>query len=244
MKIYTGTSWNKVNIQKCIEYNIGWCSSPQDPIQPYDIDPKINFIYDNGAFRASQDYIKGKTKSPRLNESLFYSQISRMIRQPDFVCVPDIVAGGMNSYEFSLKHIDKIPYNKYFVVQDGMYFDAVYYAISKCEGVFVGGSVDLNNSLKGWKWDTAYHWIQRSHEIGLPCHIGRVGRLEGYFKAYDLGADSVDGSTIIRHNKLDRVKEFRELLEGRKMIMDYREKNLARSVIPSDELQELRQAGR
>jgi len=233
MKIYTGTSWNKENIRKSIEYGIGWCSSPQDPIQPKDIDPRLSFIFDDGAFKA---YKEGGF----MNIPLYYSRLEDINREPDFVVVPDIVCGGVDSYRLSLQHFDRIPFKKAFVVQDGMYFDAVYHAIAKCDVLFIGGSVDPKNSLKGWKWDMAPYWIDHAHEIGLPCHIGRVGRLEGYFKAHDLGVDSVDGSTIIRHNKLDRVKEFQELLRGRKMIADCREENLARSVLPSDELEIVR----
>jgi len=230
MKIFTGTSWNEDNIQKCIEYGIGWCTSPQDPVQPKDISPEIEYIFDNGAFFAFK-------KGVPFNTPLFYTQLGKIEREPYFVSVPDIVGGGLDSYNFSLQHIDKILFKKYFVVQDGMYFDAIYHAIARCDGVFVGGTLDPYDSLKGWKWDTASHWIEHAHEIGLPCHIGRVGRLKGYFKAYDLGADSVDGSGIMRNGKLNRVKEFQELLRGREQF-DFRYENLARSIIPSDELEE------
>ncbi len=85
-----------------------------------------------------------------------------------------------------------------------------------------------------WKWDTASYWIGHAHEIGLPVHIGRVSSFKDLDKAYMLGADSVDGSTIIRHDLLERIPLFRShvLEQGR---FDHRHCNLCKAVV-SDEM--------
>jgi hypothetical protein len=217
MKIFTGTTWNKIKIQQSIDLDIGWCSSPQDPVQPEKIPHDIQFIYDNGAFNSY------KNQKP-FDSDLFYKRLNEITRTPFFVVVPDIVGGGMDSFNFSMSHIDKIPFKKYFVIQPGMSFEKIYPGLSKCDGGFIGGYIGPAD------WST---WIDKIHEIGLPCHIGKCCRLEWYFIAYDLGADSVDGSYIMRHDKLKRVKEFRELLHGRQFF-DYRYINLSKSVVPDD----------
>lgn len=216
MKIFTGTSWMRGNQQKCLEYGIGMLSSPQDPVQPDSILPEVDVIFDNGAFYA---YRRGVA----FDADLFYKKLNAVKRDLYFVTIPDVVANAKESYDLSLKHIDKIPFKKYFVVQDGMYWDAIYYAAASSNGVFVGGSL-------GWKWDTAGYWIEHAHEIGLPCHIGRVSSIRDLDKAAYLRADSVDGSTIIRHNLLERVPQFEKHLKEQ-VRFDHRHENLCKAVL-------------
>jgi hypothetical protein len=219
MRIFTGTSWSEGNQTKCIEYGIGMLSSPQDPVQPDMIPSDIPVIFDNGAFYA---YRKGKP----FDEELFYSKLHKVERELYFVSVPDVVGNGEESYKLSAKHIQNISHKKYFVVQDRMYWDAVYYAIASCDGVFIGGSIP-------WKWDTASYWIGNAHEIGLPVHIGRVSSFRDLDKAYMLGADSVDGSTIIRHNQLERVPTFWAHVKEQERL-DHRYENLCKAVLGGD----------
>lgn len=215
MRIFTGTSWSEEKQKKCIEYDIGMLSSPQDPVQPDMITSEIPVIFDNGAFYA---YRRGKP----FDEELFYSKLEGVERDLYFVTIPDVVGNGEESYKLSIKHIQTITHRKYFVVQDRMYWDAVYYAIASCDGVFIGGSIP-------WKWDTASYWIGHAHEIGLPVHIGRVSSLRDLDKAYMLGADSVDGSTIIRHNLLERVPAFRTHTKEQERF-DHRHENICKAV--------------
>jgi hypothetical protein len=219
MKVFTGTTWSKERQTKCIEYNIGMLTSPQDPLQPDMIPSEIPVVFDNGAFFA---YRRGKP----FDEELFYSRLNSVERELYFVTVPDVVGNGEESYKLSLNHIQNITHKKYFVVQDRMYWDAVYYAAASCDGVFIGGSIP-------WKWDTASYWIGHAHEIGLPVHIGRVSSFKDLDNAYMLGADSVDGSTIIRHNLLERIPLFRShILEQRRF--DHRYSNLCKAVMSED----------
>lgn len=75
----------------------------------------------------------------------------------------------------------------YLVVQDGQPEADVRLAVLRDDfaGIFVGGSLD-------WKRATAVRWVDLAHELGKPCHIGRVGTIQRTRWAKDLGADSVD----------------------------------------------------
>ena len=216
MKIFTGTKWSVEAQKKCAEYGIGMLSSPQDPVQPDAIRDDIPVIFDNGAFYAYRRGLK-------FDEDLFYKKLNKVKRDLYFVTVPDVVASAKESYDLSLKHINNISHKKYFVVQDMMYWDAVYYAAASCDGLFIGGTLQ-------WKWDTASYWISHAHEIGLPSHIGRVSSFKDLDKAHLLGADSVDGSTIIRHNLLERVPRFNKHVEEQQRF-DHRHENLCKAVM-------------
>ena len=213
MKIYTGTSWSKENQERCAELNIGMMSSPVDPVHPDKILPTISVSCDNGAFRWFRE-------KKSFQEDLFYRWISTIEREPDFISVPDIVCGGMQSFNFSLKHIDNIPFKKYFVVQDGMTFDLVYPALVRCDGCFIGGST-VTGKCEGWKWMTAPTWIEKCHSIGLLVHMGRCpGNLRGLDTAAHIGIDSIDVSTLIRHQLLDRVPQMRLHRKEQKRFVD------------------------
>jgi len=76
----------------------------------------------------------------------------------------------------------------YFVVQDGLTEADVAPVMSDFDGVFVGGSLE-------WKLATGHRWVKFAHELGLPCHIGRVGIANHVRWAMRIGADSIDSCT-------------------------------------------------
>lgn len=204
MIIYTGTSWSLINQKKCAELGIGMMSSPVDPVHPDNIIREVAVAGDNSAFRHFRD----KTK---FDEKRFYKWLDSLTRRIDFIPYPDIVCGGMESYYYSKSHIGRIPdIPAYFVVQDGMTFDSVYPALSESDGCFIGGST-ITGKCSGWKWQVApREFINPCHEIGLPVHMGRCpGNLKGLDAAQHLGIDSIDVSTLIRHQLLDRVSQLR-----------------------------------
>ena len=122
--------------------------------------------------------------------------------KPLFIVCPDIVAGGLESLEFSLSWVDKIAYDKIaLVVQDGMTPWDVWPVIDKFQYLFIGGSVD-------WKWSTAEDWVQFAHASGVPCHIGQCGKLEYLREAKRIGADSVDSTSWPVNNSWHIVIDF------------------------------------
>lgn len=117
--------------------------------------------------------------------------------RPDFIVVPDIVAGGRASLDFSAFErpfvAEGLP--AYLVVQDGMTPDLVAAWLDAqpepYAGIFVGGSLE-------WKLATAPAWVDLAHARGMRCHIGRVGPADRVRWAREIGADSIDSSLPLR----------------------------------------------
>jgi hypothetical protein len=135
-----------------------------------------------------------------------------------------MVAGGLESLAVSLGHADRFPagWRRYLAVQDGMRCDDVLQYLGRFDGIFVGGTVV-------WKWRTAQTWIALAHDAGIPAHIGRVGTVRNYLRAAALGADSVDGSSPMRHKDFGRIDRYRALQAEQRQI-DYRWKNLSAGI--------------
>jgi len=126
---------------------------------------------------------------------------------PAFVVLPDIVAGGRRSLEFSVDWYDRVHALSlatwgevpplYIAVQDGMSSDDIDAAILLGDGVFVGGTTD-------WKLLAAPGIIRRAHglmprvddsgefEQHVPVHVGRVGSGMRIVWSRLVGADSID----------------------------------------------------
>ncbi|HPD11709.1 MAG TPA: hypothetical protein PLN56_12050 [Methanoregulaceae archaeon] len=209
MEIYVPGSGTRSKLDFCRKNEIGFLFSPHRLELPK-ADDKLYFV-DNGAYRA---YLNKEI----INTNSFYAflgKIQKCTYPPKFVCIPDIVAGGARSFEFSLMHLAKIPegLRKYWVVQDGQYPALIEEtALPLVDGLFVGGSTI-------WKWRTAENWITLAHEYKKKCHIGRVGTWRNFLRAYNLGADSVDGSTLMRHNCLHKIIDWRQEIKSvRKLV--------------------------
>jgi len=122
------------------------------------------WAYDNGAFA---DW----TNDRPFDSDRFIAEVARMEdRRPDFIALPDIVAGGERSLEFSLSWAPRLigltPL--YLVVQDDMDPAEVAEVLPSLGGLFVGGT-------SRWKLRTGAVWVQLAHAYQRPCHIGRVG---------------------------------------------------------------------
>lgn len=201
MRIYVadwGSSQRRIDY--CLENNIGLLISAARPQQPRGPD----YIVDNGAFTS---WIRGT----EWDEGAFYTLLASLPHDPYFVVVPDIVAGGETSLYHSLNHADRIDYPRYLAVQDGMSPAMIAQFLDPFDGLFIGGSIP-------WKWRTAGMWATFAHQHGMKCHIGRCGCKAGYSAAEALGADSVDGSTPMRHDKLHVIPEWRADQQQRHLI--------------------------
>jgi hypothetical protein len=156
------------------------------------------WAYDNGAFR---DFTAGKpfdvAKFERDLETIWRSNV-----RPDFMVVPDIVAGGLPSLEFSLSWLPKLkPHGVplYLAVQDGMTPTDVAPHATKVDGLFVGGSLE-------WKVQTAKQWIDFAHGCDRKCHVGRMGTETRARAALRWGADSIDSCLPLFSE--DNLKRF------------------------------------
>jgi len=112
----------------------------------------------------------------------------RSLVAPDFVVVPDVVAGGEASLAFSREHLAEAQACGapcYLAVQDGMAITPA--TVRGFDGIFVGGSL-------AWKLETGAAWCALGRELGLPVHVGRVGVVDRVKWAAAIGATSIDSS--------------------------------------------------
>lgn len=150
------------------------------------------FFHDNGAFR---DWRAGRafdvTRWLRDMRWMSYRGIV-----PDFVVVPDVVAGGAESLAWSAMWRDEVPeaFPAYLAVQDGMSVAEVALHLPQYAGIFVGGSLE-------WKLATASAWVQLAHARRLRCHVGRVGTPDRVRWARAIGVDSIDSCLPLRHHE-------------------------------------------
>jgi hypothetical protein len=157
------------------------------------------WAFDNGAFK---DWTAGKEfDEARYNKDLDYLHLHAKA-SPDFMVVPDKVAGGLESLKFSLSWVDRLRrFGRplYLVVQDGMGIADVGPELEPFAGIFVGGTLK-------WKLQTARDWIRYAHVYRLKCHIGRMGTEKRVRAALRWGADSIDSCLPLW--SADNLKRF------------------------------------
>ena len=205
MKFYTVTGTRTLRA-KCVSMGMGLliCDHWREPSQwPF-------FAVDNGCYAA---FRKGQVWNP----GPFLSILSKLRDRgltPDFVVLPDLVSDP-ESLRLSLIWLPVIRtmypgFPVYLAVQDGMDREKVRAAVKEngIEGLFVGGSMD-------WKLATMADWCAMAHELGIGCHVGRIGPADRIRMALDCGADSIDSTTWVqRPGALERCcGEFLEAFE-------------------------------
>ena len=110
--------------------------------------------------------------------------------RPYLAVVPDIVAAGKHSLEFSLEWHEKLaclPWPWYLAVQDGMDLADVAPHVAQFNGLFLGGT-------ERFKARTGYRWCQLAHEHGRRFHYARAGTPAKLVSAFKIGADSCDSA--------------------------------------------------
>jgi hypothetical protein len=119
----------------------------------------------------------------------------------DFITVPDIVAGGLESLRFSEAWAPRlVRYGRPLLlpVQDGMLPEDVDPVISSFRhapmGLFVGGSTEF-------KLGTLPLWAEYARMKNAWLHVGRVNSRTRIRLCQDVGADSFDGSGASRWAK-------------------------------------------
>jgi hypothetical protein len=159
----------------------------------------IDWILDNGAY--SNWLHKKPFEETAFRDALI--KIEKCVSYPDFIVCPDIVAGGYDSLNFSLKWLNEIPagYPIYLAVQDGMQRYIIRQYIELFDGLFIGGTLK-------WKLETAIDWIKLAHNHNKKAHIGKVGTFKRLVWAKNIGADSIDSSTFVQAKK---GKEFKRI---------------------------------
>jgi len=157
------------------------------------------YIIDNGAFSAYKN--NREWDSTEFESMLEWA--SDRDADPDFVIVPDKVGDAKKTYERSRDWVDRLEFDTYQPIQDGMDIDeAVDFAMNTGSvGVFIGGSVP-------WKRKNAANIINVAHENGLKAHIGRPGGIKGILAADKWGADSVDTVSFKRNQTFSKLSQL------------------------------------
>jgi len=192
MQAYVGQTRSKKLIKALAHAGIGECTCP-DEFPPR----RFPWFLDNGAYKMHS--AGGPIEWTAFTDALRHL---KYWPQPEFIVVPDIVAGGWESLKLSLhwRHIladtsglasreyfgtDGV--NLYLAVQDGMDPFLMQSAISLFNGLFVGGT-------REWKWRTLSDWCAVGRETSVPVHVGRCGTLRGVAEAKMYNVDSIDSS--------------------------------------------------
>lgn len=168
----------------------------------------------NGWAQDNGEFSRWKAGEP-LDDDGFWTHILRVfadvqagrVSAPDFVVLPDIVAGGAASLARSLSWVPWLKATGWpllFVVQDGMRLQDVEALLPQVAGLFVGGSSE-------WKWATGAAWVALAHRHAKPCHIGRVGTYRRAVWAREVDADSWD--SCIPLWSVDNLRRFCEGLQ-------------------------------
>ena len=186
MKVYLGQTrarkWG--NLHESLGFGV--------MVQPSEYPPNRT---GNGWAQDNEEFVRWKAGRP-IDDDAFWRHILRVyedvqtgrVPAPDFVVLPDIVAGGAASLARSLSWLPWLTPTGWpllFVVQDGMTLEQVEELLPAVSGLFVGGSSE-------WKWATGAAWVDLAHRYAKPCHIGRVGTRKRAIWAREIDADSWD----------------------------------------------------
>lgn len=152
--------------------------------------PGFLFGIDNGAWGAHCQ------KRP-FDRGAFKQLVERYGALADWVVIPDIVEGGLKSFDFSMTWMQYLrPLKKVLLpLQDGMTPELVgpFLREYPAAGLFLGGSTDF-------KLREMYAWGAVAHAYSRHYHVGRVNSARRIQLAEESGAWSFDGTSATRYS--------------------------------------------
>lgn len=182
---YASHSGNKKTLAAMAAGGWGCFISPSTGHPPL---AHMRYAIDNGAWTAH-------IRQQEFNGDAFQRLVERHGMGADFIILPDIVAGGMDSLRFSLEWLPRLAaYPRLlFAVQDGMDYQTVANVLSARPGlgVFLGGSTE-------WKLATIYEWGRVTRGGRWYYHVGRVNTRRRVRLCAEAGANSFDGSGVAK----------------------------------------------
>lgn len=144
----------------------------------------MGYALDNGAWTC---FMNGEP----FDEPAFCLALDRFGENADWIVIPDIVAAGAASIEFSDQWLPRLRaggFNRLMLaVQNGMESHHALPYLRQGIGIFVGGDTD-------WKLATLGHWAALAHEHGQTCHAVRVNTARRIRLCAAAAVDSFDGS--------------------------------------------------
>ena len=144
---------------------------------------------DNGAWTAHQ-------RGEPFDVAAFERAVEWGAAGADWLILPDIVGGGLDSLRFSLEWAPRLSglCPLLLAVQDGMTPADVAPFVGPGLGLAVGGSTR-------WKEQTCRQWGQLAHRTSAYLHVLRVNTARRIRICAHAGADSFDGSSVSRFAK-------------------------------------------
>ena len=140
---------------------------------------------DNGAFRDWKEGIP-------FDGDLFLRVIEKAKKHPEpyLAVIPDKPGDGPETIRMAYEWIPTLPpWPWYLAVQDGMGPQDAEGFLGRISGIFLGGT----NAYKA----RANDWAEWAHANGLRFHYGRCGTIGKLEHARDVGADSIDSTTMM-----------------------------------------------
>lgn len=198
---YASNTGTKRNLQALRDHGWRLLLTPDNPIPR----PDLRFGIDNGAWKAFQQ------KQPFDGEA-FGRLVESYGSAADFVVIPDIVAGGRDSLEFSLSWLPKLRNIKHLLLplQDGMTAREIGMVLRQNVkvGLFLGGSTEFKlREMYGWGM-VAAAWKRH-------YHIGRVNTVRRIRLCAEAGAHSFDGTSATMYAvTLPKLEEGRKQSES------------------------------
>ena len=181
MVSYASNTGTRRNLQQFRDYGWRILLTPLNPIRR----EGLPFAIDNGAWSCH-------TQGLPFDDDGFRSLVDAYGAEADFIVIPDKVAQGLRSLEFSLSWMPRLKGLSLLLLalQDGMTPDDVGPILREYPklGLFLGGSIEFKLSeMKGWG--------MVAHAFGSYYHVGRVNSRKRIRMCHHAGADSVDGTS-------------------------------------------------
>jgi hypothetical protein len=165
------------------------------------------FAADNGAWA---DFRAGRVFDEAAYER-FLDWLGALAAKPDWLVLPDIVAGGLASLALSVRYLNRCAALSPLLlvaVQNGMEAEHLEPFVGPSIGIFLGGDT-------AWKLRMMDYWGAFCAERDLYYHVARVNTAKRMFLALAAGANSVDGSSASRYAvtlpRLDLARRHRDL---------------------------------
>jgi hypothetical protein len=147
----------------------------------------FQYAIDNGAWTAYQ-------QERPFDVEAFEKVLDKLGDGADWIAVPDIVAGGLDSLRMSEQWLPRLEHYRLLLlpVQNGIEPADVEGLLGERVGIFVGGDTD-------WKLETLAAWGQLARKRRCHLHVARVNTARRIIRCRDHGAHSIDGTSASRY---------------------------------------------
>lgn len=175
------------------------------------------YALDNGAYLCH-------TKQQPFDHDAFEKYLNTFAVFADWVVLPDVVCDKEKTLALADRYIEKIQAKhqgiKMLIVwQDRMCRSDLLRFVSSGIGVFIGGSTE--GKLKNMEWIA-----NMCKEFDVWCHVGRVNTLQRLNHVLNCGANSFDGSGIVRFLPTLRLLACR-LIQERDQLSFFEKKTMS-----------------